>query len=85
MKAKKEERNKFRQSSILNFTKKHYTVDTMEKKKIDEAIVKLIVIENDACTTSASSFTSWSQDIFVLRVAHSPTRSKNLQQKQKLT
>ena len=49
LKAKKKEKKvQFNQVSIINFTKKGAPLDAFKKKKIEEAIIELIVIENEA-------------------------------------
>ena len=44
--ARKNEKKAFSQSSILSFTNKSSPLDPMKKKKIEEAIVKFVVVEN---------------------------------------
>ena len=45
-KAKVDEKHKVRQSSMKNFLKKVY-IDPLKKKRVDESIVKLILVENE--------------------------------------
>ena len=42
------DKRKFGQASMLNFTRKSAPIDPFRKKKIDEAVVELLVINNEA-------------------------------------
>lgn len=45
---KKKEKNKFQQSSMMNFVKKSAGIDPLRKRKIEDSVINLIVVENEA-------------------------------------
>jgi hypothetical protein len=45
--AKKADQKKFSQSSMINFTRKAFQIDPLKKKRIEQAIMRHIVVENE--------------------------------------